>query len=184
MGGIGSGRYPPVGLEKRPVRPSGRMAQADRISQRVLVSTLKLAERDLKKGEIPSSGVIDLARWAHEMRAGKPTVKLDADVNATTTLVLDPSRMLERLRERELIEAEYRLCNGNVINSTGNVGKEPYSLMMSQIAHFVNTPSCLVPDWEDGCRSEDSLRNVSESPEKIMIYPSEVDITFENGRGI
>jgi len=72
------------------------MAQADRISQRVLVATLKQAERDCQNGIMPPASVLDLARWAHEVVNGKPTVHLEASVDSN--VVLDPSMMILALR--------------------------------------------------------------------------------------
>jgi hypothetical protein len=99
MGGKGSGRYPAVGLERRKPRKAGRIAQAARISERVLISTLADAEESIKNGQKPSAGVLDLARWAYEMYHGKATVALD--VTQEVNHVLDPSLVMAAIAQAQ-----------------------------------------------------------------------------------
>jgi hypothetical protein len=157
-GNANSGRYARGSVG---VKPSKMVRMCGKQGWRVIGATLATAERDIENLTfVPTKAVLDTAWDAVWQAEGKPTIKVDQETHLT--LNLDPSKLLEAMRERELIEAEYTLL--------------PDSLTTSQNMQYTTTPSCVVPDWEVGCRGEDPLRNVSDRPENFILYPSELNI--------
>jgi hypothetical protein len=73
-----------------------RVAKACPVAWSVLKASLASAEKSMRKPDdveekdwkppIPPSSVLDLAKWTIEMQEGKPTVKLDAQVEQQIVL--------------------------------------------------------------------------------------------------
>ncbi|MFA5380005.1 MAG: hypothetical protein WC455_29865 [Dehalococcoidia bacterium] len=102
-----------------------RVAKACPVAWSVLKASLALAEKDVENERIPASHIIDLARWVIEMQEGKPTVKLDAQVEqqivlpATLIMAAIAQAQMDTLAldtEREgspVIESDWVACEGN-----------------------------------------------------------------------
>ena len=105
MGGPGSGPRP-TSLKTQQGRNklNGCVPYAWRVIKRTLAQA---AEAD----QIPPASTLALAQWCLEQEIGKPTVKVDASVQSTLTL--DPSRMLQALREARATEADWMLERQN-----------------------------------------------------------------------
>ena len=161
MGGPGSGRYPSIAT-REPKRTNPHVVTDANKSWRIVRATLAQAEQAVRSGEPITGAMLDICRWAIEMRDGKPTVKLDADVHSRVTL--DPSLILQASRELE---------------------ERRNAFMLS---HNIQSPTCLsvpieaeysVSTLEEGCREECPDRYVSKHPQKIVQNESELNIKGE-----
>lgn len=171
MGGPGSGRIATKSRIEDPVRSQTlKVRHAAPVAWSNVKALLASTRSNLAENPdyVPPSSVLNLHQWVIEQDEGKATARIEANIKAESTLILDPSRALAMLRERELIEAEYALLPD----------------VMSHNNDCASTPSCVVPDYEEGWVGEDPVRIVSSPPEKIVLYPSEADITYSEGGGI
>lgn len=167
MGGPGSGRHAIALAEKK---SKGCIGVNANISWRVIGSTLAQAEKDAENGKLPPSSVIDLAKWAIEMRDGKPTQKVDANVAQTVTL--DPSLLVKAMRELDTNRAAFMLNSG--AHATGceeTTSENVHSATSAQQAEWHEVDHEVD---EVGWPGASPLRNVSSPPEKLL----------ENGGGI
>ena len=104
---------------------------------------------------------MDIHKYVIDRDEGKAVARIEA--NVATTLTLDPSLVLSAARESRMIEAEWGVNEREVRERI---------LCDPDITR------------EEGCRMAEPLRIVSSRPEKYELYPSEVDIMYENGGGI
>ena len=182
MGGIGSGR---VATHANPVRVASQTAQARvRYAAPVAWSNLKAflasTRRNLEENPdyVPPSSVLDIHKWVIEQSEGKATARLDLNANVSTEVSVDPSKLVAAMRELESNRSGWLQIERESISDNercANLDAE-YSLVQPQ------PHACaLAPDWEEGCRMADPLRNVSDHSEKILGDESGLNI---NGGGI